>query len=256
VSGGLQSLRCGSYSARRLAGGTRGRCPPPRTTACGTTPLVLVVQLACLYALGLYRGVWRAAAICDLVRVIAAVPLAVTVSSIVAMVSLPPGETLRFFLLDALLLSALMVGTRSTYRVLDYLQQRENLTGATTLIYGAGRGGQLVLRELLQNAGFGLRPIGFLDDDPRLQGRVVHGIPILGSVTSLRSILEAQSIACLIVSRDISADRLDQAISICQEWRIPILQAYLTLEPLVLEPGEANGVPRPACKVQAMSHHA
>jgi UDP-GlcNAc:undecaprenyl-phosphate GlcNAc-1-phosphate transferase len=223
----------------------------------GTFPIILVVQLACLYALGLYRGVWQAAAICDLVRVIAAVPLAVTLSYIVAMVSLPPVDTLRFFLLDALLLSALMVGTRSTYRVLDYIQQRENLTGATTLIYGAGRGGQLVLRELWQNAGFGLRPIGFLDDDPRLQGRVVHGVPILGSVTGLRSILEAQSIACLIVSsRLIHGDRLDQAISICQEWRIPILYAYLKLEPLVLEPVWANGVLHPARKVQDMVHHA
>jgi hypothetical protein len=37
-------------------------------------------------------------------------------------------------------------------------------------------------------------------------------------------------------------DRLDQAISICEEWRMPILLAYLKLEPLVLEPGGANGV--------------
>jgi len=225
----------------------------------GTFPLVLVVQLACLYALGLYRGVWRAAAICDLIRVVAVVPLAVATSYIVAMVSLPPVDTLRFFLLDALLLSSLILGVRSTYRVLDYIQQRvhENLTGATTLIYGAGRDGQLVLRELLQNSGLGLRPIGFLDDDSRLQGRVVHGIPVLGSVTGLRSILAAQSIACLIVSsRHINSDRLDQAISICQEWRIPILHAHLKLEPLVLEPVRANGVPHPARKVQDMAQHA
>jgi UDP-GlcNAc:undecaprenyl-phosphate/decaprenyl-phosphate GlcNAc-1-phosphate transferase len=222
----------------------------------GTFPLVLVVQLACLYALGLYRGVWRAAAICDLLRVVAVVPLAVTTSYIVAMVSLPPGETLRFFLLDALLLSALMVGVRSTYRVLDYMQQRANLTGEATLIYGAGRGGQLVLRELMQNPGLGLRPIGFLDDNPRLQGRVVHGLPVLGSITDLRSILDAQSIACLIVSRDISGDRLDQAISICQERRLPILHAYLKLEPLVLEPVRANGVLHPARKVPDTLQHA
>jgi UDP-GlcNAc:undecaprenyl-phosphate/decaprenyl-phosphate GlcNAc-1-phosphate transferase len=222
----------------------------------GTFPLVLVVQLACLYALGLYRGVWRAAAICDLLRVVAVVPLAVTTSYIVAMVSLPPGETLRFFLLDALLLSALMVGVRSTYRVLDYIQQRENLTGEATLIYGAGRGGQLILRELMQNAGLGLRPIGFLDDNPRLQGRVVHGLPVLGSVTGLRSILAAQSVACLIVSRDISGDCLDRAISICQERRLPILHAYLKLEPLVLEPVRANGVLHPARKVPDTLQHA
>src|SRR5437016_75753 len=31
------SVRC-KRSAARWAGGTHGRCPPPRTTACGTTP--------------------------------------------------------------------------------------------------------------------------------------------------------------------------------------------------------------------------
>jgi len=142
------------------------------------------------------------------------------------------------------------------YRVLDYIQQRENLTGEATLIYGAGWGGQLVLRELLQNAGLGLRPIGFLDDDPRLQGRVVHGIPVLGSVTGLRSILDAQSVACLIVSRDISGDRLDQAISICQEWRMPMLQAHLKLEPVAVELKWMSGVQRPAHTVQETPHSA
>jgi UDP-GlcNAc:undecaprenyl-phosphate GlcNAc-1-phosphate transferase len=222
-----------------------------------TFPLVLVVQLACLYALGLYRGVWRAAAICDLIHVAAVVPLAVTTSYIIAVVSLPPVETLRFFLLDALLLSALIVGVRSTYRVLDYMQQCAHVTGEVTLIYGAGRGGQLVLRELRQNPALGLRPIGFLDDDPRLQSRVVHGLPVLGSSTGLRSILAAQPIAHLIVaSSKIKRERLGQVLSICQEWRIPMLQAYLKLEPVTVELGRVNGVQYPAHTVPETSHSA
>jgi hypothetical protein len=32
-------------------------------------------------------------------------------------------------------------------------------------------------------------------------------------------------------------DRLNQAISICQKWCIPILHAHLKSEPLVLKPG-------------------
>jgi UDP-GlcNAc:undecaprenyl-phosphate GlcNAc-1-phosphate transferase len=166
-------------------------------------------------------------------------------------------ETLRFFLLDALLLSTLMVGIRSTYRVLDYMQQCAHVTGEATLIYGAGRGGQLVLRELMQNPDLGLRPMGFLDDDPRLQGRVVHGIPVLGSITGLRSIIEAQPISRLLVSSSkIKRDRLGQAISICQEWRIPMLQAHLKLEPVAVELGWVNGVQRPAYTVQETPHSA
>jgi len=217
----------------------------------GTFPLILVVQLASLYGLRLYRGVWRAAAICDLIRVIAVVPLAVAISYIVALVSLPPVETFRFFLLDALLLSALIGGVRFTYRVLDYMQQCAQVTGEATLIYGAGRGGQLVLRELRQNPGLGLRPVGFLDDDPRLQGRVVHGIPVLGSITGLPSILEAQPISrLLITSNKIRRDHLDQAISICQEWHIPMLQAHLKLEPVAAGLKWVNGVQYPTHTVQ------
>src|SRR5215813_1760296 len=207
----------------------------------GTFPLVLVVQLAALHALGLYRGVWRAAEISDLIRVVGSVLPAVALSYIVALVSLAPVDTLRFFLLDALLLSTLMVGIRSTYRVLDYLQQRNNVTGAAALIYGAGQGGQLVLRELLQNPRFGLRPIGFLDDDPQLQGRRVNGVPIHGAVADLSAIIKAQSVSYLIVaSRYINGAHLHQALSVCQERRILVVRAHFKLEPITMKPRRAK----------------
>jgi len=224
-----------------------------KTWYTGTFPLVLVVQLAALYVLGLYHGVWRAAEISDLIRVVCTVLPAVALSYMVTLVSLAPVDTLRFFLLDTLLLSALMVGIRSTYRALDYLQQRDNVTGAAALIYGAGRGGQLVLRELLQNPRCGLRPIGFLDDDPRLQGRRVNGIPIRGAVADLSAIITAQAVSHLIVaSRYINGDRLHQALSVCQERRIPVVRAHLKLEPIVLKPRKAKPLPPAALSDTAM----
>ena len=165
-------------------------------------------------------------------------------SYIVTLVSLAPVDTLRFFLLDALLLSSLMVGIRSMYRVPDYLQQRDHATGEAALIYGAGRGGQLVLRELLQNPRFGLCPIGFLDDDPRLQGRRVNGIPIRGAVADLSAIIKAQSVSFLIVaSHYINSDHLQQALSVCQERRIPVLRAHLKFEPVMPELRRAKPLP-------------
>ena len=40
----------------------------------------------------------------------------------------------------------------------------------TVLIVGGGDGGRLVVRELLRNPDLGLRPVGFVDDDPRKRG--------------------------------------------------------------------------------------
>ena len=48
------------------------------------------------------------------------------------------------------------------------------------LMVGAGDAGSLFAREMLKHPEQGLYPIAFLDDDPRLQGQNLHGIPIAG----------------------------------------------------------------------------
>jgi FlaA1/EpsC-like NDP-sugar epimerase len=53
------------------------------------------------------------------------------------------------------------------------------------LIVGGGSGGRLVARELVRNPQLRLRPIGFVDDDPRKQGtKDEYGLRVLGTTTS------------------------------------------------------------------------
>ena len=54
----------------------------------------------------------------------------------------------------------------------------------TVLIVGGGDGGRLVVRELVRNPDLGLRPIGFLDDDPRKRGmKDEHHLKVLGTTS-------------------------------------------------------------------------
>ena len=53
------------------------------------------------------------------------------------------------------------------------------------LVYGAGRGGTLLVREILQNPAAGFQPVGFIDDDPQKQRMRLEGIPVLGGGDSL-----------------------------------------------------------------------
>ena len=56
----------------------------------------------------------------------------------------------------------------------------------SVLIVGAGDGGRLLLREILRNPDLGMRPVGFVDDDPRKQGvRVDRGLDVLGTTEEL-----------------------------------------------------------------------
>ncbi|HZV72534.1 MAG TPA: nucleoside-diphosphate sugar epimerase/dehydratase [Conexibacter sp.] len=54
----------------------------------------------------------------------------------------------------------------------------------TVLIVGGGDGGRLVARELVRNPDLGLRPVGFLDDDPRKRGmKDEHHLRVLGTTS-------------------------------------------------------------------------
>jgi UDP-GlcNAc:undecaprenyl-phosphate GlcNAc-1-phosphate transferase len=181
----------------------------------------------------LYRGVWRAAEVSDLIQVATAVPPAVALAYAFAVLSVPPVGVFSFFWIDALALGFLVVGLRSTYQLLDYIRRREQVVEDTALIYGAGRNGQLVLRELLQNPQLGLRPIGFLDDDASLWGRMVNRVPVLGSGDDLKTVLDSQSVSTVILSSDtIQEYRARRIISLCQARGIAVLQGCLQLVPI------------------------
>ncbi len=52
------------------------------------------------------------------------------------------------------------------------------------IIVGGGQGGHLVVRELIRNPQLRLRPVGYVDDDPRKRGiKDEHGLKVLGSTS-------------------------------------------------------------------------
>src|SRR5690606_35155401 len=59
----------------------------------------------------------------------------------------------------------------------------------SVLIVGAGDGGRLVLREVTRNPDLGLRPVGFIDDDPAKDGLRIDGVRVLGTTSDLARVL-------------------------------------------------------------------
>jgi FlaA1/EpsC-like NDP-sugar epimerase len=52
-------------------------------------------------------------------------------------------------------------------------------------IVGAGDTGASLANDLLNTPARGLKPVAFLDDDPKKRGRLVHGVPIIGKPEEL-----------------------------------------------------------------------
>ena len=54
----------------------------------------------------------------------------------------------------------------------------------SVVIVGGGDGGRLIVRELVRNPDLRLRPVGFVDDDPRKRGmKDEHGLKVLGTTS-------------------------------------------------------------------------
>jgi FlaA1/EpsC-like NDP-sugar epimerase len=167
---------------------------------------VAILVLAALMVFGQYERMWRFVGQRDyeavLKGVVLATLVAVTLIALIHPVTVADGlrgrsgnwvavGTTNVYLpasviaLFLLLSMALLIGARFAVQLVS--DGRVRVFGADAgargvLIVGGGEGGRLVVRELLRNKSLGLRPLGFLDDDPAKQKiKDEHGLRVLGT---------------------------------------------------------------------------
>ena len=92
--------------------------------------------------------------------------------------------------------------------------------GRRVLIYGAGDGGELLLRELRNNRELNLSPIGFLDDDPAKSGKVIHGLKVFGGNGDLaRSCAQHEVHEVVISSLKMTDERMQEVLRVAPSAR-------------------------------------
>jgi FlaA1/EpsC-like NDP-sugar epimerase len=76
-----------------------------------------------------------------------------------------------------------------------------------------------------------LKPVGFIDDDLRNQGKQVNGYPVLGTIDSFEKILEKNSISEVILSiGNIAQEKLERLSQICFSHQISFRRFQTRLE--------------------------
>jgi UDP-GlcNAc:undecaprenyl-phosphate GlcNAc-1-phosphate transferase len=105
--------------------------------------------------------------------------------------------------------------------------------GRKVLIYGAGDGGEMVLRELNNNPEWNYRPVGFIDDDPLKKDKVIHGLTVFDGNGMLADICLQKDIAEILISvRDISPEQLKKIREICRGTNVVLKRAQIKIEPV------------------------
>lgn len=181
-------------------------------------PILLFCRFLAFIPLGLYGGVWRYASTRDAAAVVAAVGISeVFAVGILALTQPSFGDfSTSVFVVDALICSMLIGASRFLERAvvhaLRLLRGRDG--GSRVVIVGAGRTGRSLLRELREN---GDRVVGFVDDDPRLWGRRINGVGVLGGTNGFASVLERATPDTVVVTiANAPRDRLDEVVGACE----------------------------------------
>jgi UDP-GlcNAc:undecaprenyl-phosphate GlcNAc-1-phosphate transferase len=137
------------------------------------------------------------------------------------------------FVLDALILLAAVIASRITFRLFRTLLPQNGGGGRNALIYGAGDGGEMVYRELKNNPIWKCVPVGFIDEDPLKQGKVVHGLKVYDANGTLPDICRSKEVAEILVStNEIPAEKLEGLRSLCEGLDISLKRAQIKIEPL------------------------
>ena len=198
-------------------------------------PVLVSVKLLTFLGMGVYRGLWRYVSIDDVIVFAKAVVAASVVSALALLFAFHfEGFSRVVFILDGLILLVLLTGSRLTFRLFrELLPAPGTSSGHRVLIYGAGDVGELLARELLNNASLQCTPVGFADDDPLKKGKIIHGLRVFGGNGSFLTICGQHAIdEVLISSMKFTPERLEEIARECTTLSLPLRRMRFQIEAL------------------------
>ncbi|HSK36542.1 MAG TPA: nucleoside-diphosphate sugar epimerase/dehydratase, partial [Actinomycetota bacterium] len=194
-------------------------------------PFALAGHLVMNQLCGLYGPMWRYASVLEARRIVRAGVLGgagVVLANLLVPVAsggiraLPLSVTIFGAVLNLLGTGAIRFQSRlfaARQRSLDADRHR-------VLVVGAGSAGSMMLKDLLNSPSLGLFPVGVVDDDRRKVGRRLHGIPVLGTLSSIPRVVDRYQVSAVLLAIPSATDDLVRDVAAMCE------RAHVTLKVL------------------------
>jgi FlaA1/EpsC-like NDP-sugar epimerase len=205
-------------------------------------PLLAASRVLLNHRLGVYNFIWRFVCLSD--AIVIGASLAIPTSCLLALRLLYPVSApfaalihipLTIIVLEFLLSLVACLAARGVRRILYEQIHRSHLKpgqpSKRVVLYGAGRAGVLLLRELETRRDIEI--VGFVDDDPAKVGTVICGARVLGAGQSLESIVRRTDADEVLISIAVAAPGfVAKILSTCS--RIPVTAKIIpTLEEIL-----------------------
>lgn len=185
------------------------------------TALVMFVQAAVFWMMGLYRGLWRFASVADLLNIFKACFLGVVAIVVVLAYKRLGAVPISVLVAYPFVLSALLGAPRLLFRAWKDYQAIQSDAGARrVLILGAGQAAEALIRDLRRSGDY--EPVGLLDDSRHLRGAKLQGVPILGMLAEAPSVARETAAKLLVIAiPTLDAAGMQRVVAICESTGIP-----------------------------------
>lgn len=202
-----------------------------------TLPIVVGIQMVTFFVVGSYRGAWKHFGLTDAFTFGKSVVLGTVLAQLVVLYLYRfQGYSRAVFAIHGVLLFMLLVGSRASFRLLSDFASRQRQSGERLVIYGAGDGGVLALRELLAHPTITYRLIGFIDDDTLKRRMRLHGYSVLGGHDRLVALITHGEVDAVVISaRTFDPFRQRQLENLCRDHNVTLSRLRVDLETLVTD---------------------
>lgn len=164
---------------------------------------ITLIKLIIFLFSKLYKPVWKYASIGELMSIVR--------TSIISNLAVLAFTALRgdmfpksIYILVTLVDMTLVGGVRFSYRVGvalgSYLFNNKNGNCKSALIVGGGDAGAMVIREYKNHPQLNSKPVAIIDDDISKQGKLINGVPVVGTRKDIPKVAEELNIDEIIIA--------------------------------------------------------
>ncbi len=90
------------------------------------------------------------------------------------------------------------------------------------LVVGAGRAGEMLVRDALRDPGRSLQPIGFVDDQKKRLGLDIHGVRVLGTSDDIPRLTTELGVELILLAvPSASSAQLRRMVELCEQSGVP-----------------------------------
>lgn len=166
--------------------------------------IISSIQLFLFWTSGLYKENIKSMGIGSSMRVTSSVAHTVIFSAPILFftVDAPVNYLTIYLVVNFYILLTLTLGFRITYQALSYSFHKSKKGKDKVLIYGANRGGSMILDQLTHLETNDIQVLGFLDDDPNLENSNFDGYSIFGGYWALERLIRKHTIDSIYIFED------------------------------------------------------